>query len=171
MATLSELGFEIERRVIVFHKDTTMPDNSQLGFTGNPNNVIEGNTAGETLLYNSPSGTQFIDKSADPHVRYVKSQDFPGGIWEILSSSEQSLRTETEIFTLLEEDITKKYVTLLELPSEADNIKLSVQNAPTQHYGNDFAQDETFLKRITWESYGLDGFLEIGDKITITYTV
>lgn len=67
MATLESLAFELERRGIVFHRDVSLPDDSQLGYVGNPNNVINGNTAGETLLYNCPSGTFFIDKSKNPY--------------------------------------------------------------------------------------------------------
>ena len=81
MATLDGLGFEIERRIIVFHRDTTMPDDTQLGYIGNPNNAINGNTPGETLLFNSPSGTRYLDKSTYPHQRWDKVQDDGGGLW------------------------------------------------------------------------------------------
>ena len=48
--SLESLEFELPRRVILFHRDTEMPDQSLLGYTGDPNNAVEGNTPGETLL-------------------------------------------------------------------------------------------------------------------------
>lgn len=81
MATNAELGFELERRLILFHKDTSMPDATQLGYVGDPNNAINGHTDGETLLYNCPSGTRYLDKSVSPYERWVKVADTAGGTW------------------------------------------------------------------------------------------
>ena len=81
MADLASLGFEIERRNIVFHKDTTMPDGSQLAYIGDPNDAVNGHTSGETLLYNCPSGTRYLDKTYEPYDRWVKVSDSPGGVW------------------------------------------------------------------------------------------
>jgi hypothetical protein len=80
MATLSEMGFEIERRGIIFHRDTSMPDETQLGYSGNPNNVSNGNTPGESLLYNCPSGTTYINKGIMPYDIYDKVEDSAGGL-------------------------------------------------------------------------------------------
>lgn len=172
MPTLEGLGFEIERRVIIFHRDTTMPDDTQLGYTGDPNNVINGNTPGETLLYNSPSGTKYIDKGANPHVGYTKTQDTAGGTWvEDAGVAEGGGELfEAEVFTLDATDITNKYVQLTYVPADNSEISLLIGSAPVQEYGTDFKQDDTFSKRITWELLGLDGILEIGDIITINYT-
>jgi hypothetical protein len=68
MADINDLLFEIERRSIIFHRDTSMPDGSQLGYTGNPNYVDPGNSDGQFLLYHSPSGTHYLDKSVNPHI-------------------------------------------------------------------------------------------------------
>lgn len=65
MATVAENSFEIERRVILFKPTTTMPDNSLLGYDGNPNSVVNGNTPGETLVYNCPMGTMYIQSNGD----------------------------------------------------------------------------------------------------------
>ena len=67
MATLETLTFELERRSILFHKDTSMPDETQLGYNGDPNLAVNGNTDGETLIYNSPSGTRYLNKSVTPY--------------------------------------------------------------------------------------------------------
>ena len=59
MASAAENQFEIERRSILFKSTTSLPDESLLGFDANPNGAIEGNSAGEFLLYNSPIGTSY----------------------------------------------------------------------------------------------------------------
>lgn len=59
MATSEENWFEVERRVIMFKPTTTLPDATLLGYDGDPNNVINGNTQGETLLYNCPMNTRY----------------------------------------------------------------------------------------------------------------
>ena len=61
MATTDELLFEMQRRVILFNSGTTMPDNiNVLGYEGNPN-LANTSTSGQTLLYNSPRGTHYIE--------------------------------------------------------------------------------------------------------------
>jgi hypothetical protein len=60
MPTTDQLQFEMQRRVILFNSGTTMPDNSVLGYEGNPNYSSTA-TPGETLLYNSPRGTSYIE--------------------------------------------------------------------------------------------------------------
>jgi len=79
--SLAALEFELPRRLILFHSETEMPDESLLGYTGNPNNVNPANTPGETLIYNCPAGTLFLDKGVDPHVMWVKVQSQAGGQW------------------------------------------------------------------------------------------
>ena len=81
MPTLEDLGFELERRTIIFHKDTSMPDGSQLGYVGDPNNVIPSNSPGEALLFNCPSGTSYYDKTTSPYRKWEKVEDTPGGLW------------------------------------------------------------------------------------------
>jgi len=168
MATLDELGFEIERRAIVFHRDTTMPDDTQLGYTGDPNGVVNGGTPGETLLYNSPSGAQFLDKGQDPYVKWTKIQDVAGGLWvQAGAGGGGGEYVETEIFTLTATDIANASVQVANTPTD---IQLWIRNAPVQEAGSDYKQDDTFLETITWEGFALDGLLQEGDIITITYT-
>ena len=99
MATNEELGFEVERRLVLFHDTTSMPGGSQLGYQGDPNDAINGHTEGETLLYNCPSGTRYLDKTSVPYIRWVKVEDALGGIWERENSSATS--TGPEKTTLL----------------------------------------------------------------------
>jgi hypothetical protein len=81
MGLLEDLGFETERRGIVFHKGTSMPDASQLGYDGDPNLANPLVSDGEFLLHNCPSGTRYIQKNVSPHVFWKKAADSPGGIW------------------------------------------------------------------------------------------
>lgn len=81
MALIDDLLFEMERRSILFHRDTTMPDASQLGYTGDPNNAVPGNTDGEFLIHNSPSGTNYMDKGVSPYQKWTKVDDTAGGLW------------------------------------------------------------------------------------------
>ena len=60
MPTTDQLQFEMQRRVILFNSGTTMPDNSVLGYEGNPNYASTA-TPGQTLLYSSPRGTSYIE--------------------------------------------------------------------------------------------------------------
>ena len=171
MATLASLGFEIERRVIIFHRDTTLPDDTQLGYTGNPNDAINGNTNGETLLYNSPSGTQYLDKGLSIYERWTKVEDTPGGLWELVSGeSVANIIFEAESFELTPLQISNMYVQLTYQPLVPEDVEMTIKNAPVQYYGDDYKQDVTFLKRITWEGLELESSLSVGDKITITYT-
>lgn len=59
MPSTDELWFETQRRVVLFKEGTTMPDGSLLGYDGDPNNANT-STPGQTLLFNSPIGTLFI---------------------------------------------------------------------------------------------------------------
>ncbi len=171
MADINDLAFEMERRGVVFHRDTSMPDDSQLGYIGDPNACVAGNSDGEFLLYNSPSGTTYLDKTTSPYDSWTKIQDIPGGLWvEDGSGGSGGEYVEAEIFVLDAADISNRYVSLIYQPLTSDEINFSVKNAPSQFYGDDFRQDATFLKRITWETLELESILVIGDKITISYT-
>lgn len=61
MVTTESNSFEIERRIILFKPTTTLPDESTLGYDGDPNDVINGNTAGETLICNCPINTRYSE--------------------------------------------------------------------------------------------------------------
>jgi len=81
MAQIDDLQFEVQRRNILFSKDTTMPDLTQLGYDGDPNNADPLNSDGEFLLHYSPSGTSFIQKDVVPFQKWNKLSDDPGGQW------------------------------------------------------------------------------------------
>jgi hypothetical protein len=76
-----------------------------------------------------------------------------------------------ETFTLSSGDITNKYVTLAIQPSSPGRVTLSVRGAGGVHYGDDYQMDSGTPTRLTWDSLGLDGLLQVGDKLTATYDV
>lgn len=65
MATIENNAFEIERRCIQLKFNTNMPGGGTLGYDGNPNNVVNGNTDGETLVYNVAQGSTFLQSSGE----------------------------------------------------------------------------------------------------------
>lgn len=71
MATLDSLQFEMERRVILFNPNTSMPDDSQLGFNANPNTASStaDPLSGEFLIYNSPNSTRYAEFDASNNVK------------------------------------------------------------------------------------------------------
>ena len=63
------LQFEMQRRVILFRSTTTMPDGSTLGYNSDPNNAVNDNTPGETLLYNCPVGTRYQEDNGTQWIK------------------------------------------------------------------------------------------------------
>lgn len=63
MASIDGNAFEIERRQIQLKFNTNMPDETILGYDGDPNVVVNGNTAGESLIYNVAMGATFLQSS------------------------------------------------------------------------------------------------------------
>jgi hypothetical protein len=68
MGEFNKLSFEIENRVILLHKDTSLQDGNFVEYTGNPNNIniTQYNSEGERLIANAPAGTLYIDKTNSP---------------------------------------------------------------------------------------------------------
>jgi len=123
-------------------------------------------------VYQELAQRAVIPDIADPETILVKV-DSPGRLYEPRALSDiaggGSEVFEAETFTLTDTDIANKYVTLSSTPLDTSEIEFNIRNAPYQYYGNDFKQDEMYQKRITWELLNLDGVLQVGDKITISY--
>lgn len=90
MALIDDLLFETERRSILFHKDTSMPNATQLGYDDDPNNAVPTNSDGEFLLYNCPGGTRYMQKNVTPFALWKKVSDAAGGLWELESAGSGS---------------------------------------------------------------------------------
>lgn len=70
-------------------------------------------------------------------------------------------------FTLNEEDIINKYVTLIEPPLFPTNVSLLPIGGIPQINGVDFQIIEG--NKLSWEGLGLDNFLEINEMISIRH--
>jgi hypothetical protein len=123
-------------------------------------------------VYQELAQRAVIPEIAPPGTVLVKV-DSPGRLYEAKLLSEIAGGDEVyeaERFVLNETDIANKYVSLTNIPLNTSEISFYIQSAPHQAYGEDFKQDDVYNKRITWELLGLDGLLETGDIVTITYT-
>lgn len=72
-----------------------------------------------------------------------------------------------ETITLNGTDITNKYVTLAATPITASKTRLTVIGGPEQAYTADFTVS---TNQLSWSGLSLDGVLEAGDKLVITYS-
>lgn len=81
MGLLQDIAFETERRSILFHRNTSMPDGTQLTYDGDPNNANKDNSDGEFLLHYCPGGTRYLQKNVTPFQIWEKVADEVGGIW------------------------------------------------------------------------------------------
>lgn len=63
MADAVNNSFEIERRFIQLKYNTNMPDETILGYDGDPNSVTNGANGGETLIYNVAMGASFLQSN------------------------------------------------------------------------------------------------------------
>jgi hypothetical protein len=127
MGLLEDLAFETERRSILFHKDTTMPDNTQLGYDGDPNSANPVNSDGEFLLHYSPAGTNYCQKNTIPFSLWTKKSDNPGGIWEVAGAG--SAPTTPELLFIYNSDGTLAVEDLVyQSPSENRYVLKVIDN-------------------------------------------
>ncbi len=72
-----------------------------------------------------------------------------------------------DVFVLTSTDITNKYVTLSQTPNSLQDILLFPEGGILQTPGLDF----TLLSGnvLSWDGFGLDNFLEVGERITVSY--
>lgn len=92
-----------------------------------------------------------------------------GSTWAYVIASDSSGSTQYKpesVITLNGTDISNKFITLSEVPLNANKTRLFVESAPTQVYGIDFTVTGSTL---SWNGLGLDGVLEIGERIFVTY--
>lgn len=107
---------------------------------------LVGNTAGD------------VRATLDTSTLYV----WNGTTW--ISSSPNQYKVEK--FTLLNGDIINKYVTLAATPTTASLVRLVIINGLEQDYSTDFTVSGN---QVSWNGLGLDGVLEINEKIIVIY--
>lgn len=76
----------------------------------------------------------------------------------------------TQKITLTPQNISNKYVLLVSAPENALQTRLNIINGVEQNYGIDFeVTADNDGKTLSWASLGLDGVLQAGDTLIITY--
>ena len=79
--TTNDIWFETQRRAVLYKSTTVMPDNSLLGYDGDPSQADKDNSDGEQLLYYSAQGSMYMDSSGTVYLK----QTTPDG-WVVLGS-------------------------------------------------------------------------------------
>lgn len=71
-------------------------------------------------------------------------------------------------FELSSDEIADKKIVLTSVPAFPERVEFSVKGAPTLFFGDDYTivDDE-----LSWSGLGLDGLLEVGDKVKIRFLV
>jgi len=78
-----------------------------------------------------------------------------------------------EVLTLTSTDITNKYVDLAAAPKQVQSTVVQPEGGPVQFYTDDYTiiTDGSVIKRLNWSGLGMDGILEVGDKLRVLYEV
>jgi len=76
-----------------------------------------------------------------------------------------------EILTLSGTDITNKYIDLAAVPKIAGNVSLFVKGSGPQVYTDDYTviTNGSDIRRLNWDTLGLDGVLIAGNKLVVRY--
>lgn len=93
MATINDLLFELERRVILFTPETKMPDESALGYRGDPNDVSAGETDGQFLLYHCPVSTRYAHQDINGNLVQEWVKTTKPNVWGPLGSGGEDSST------------------------------------------------------------------------------
>jgi len=129
----------------------------------NINKIAEYN--GTTWTYTTPNDNwTLIRKSNDKAYTY----DGDTSSWIEVGGITQQEIDVVEEFTLTSTDITNKKVTLTYTPVNANYVRLDVIGGGAQDNGVDFSVNVT-TKELSWSGLGLDGILEAGDVLRVTY--
>jgi hypothetical protein len=126
--------------------------------------------AGGDLQVSAPFGvtsegtTELTFTSNDSTVVITTDED--GGVdFSVTATSGANFKPE-QVRTLDAGDISTKAIILNSIPANAAITQLFVAGAPMQVYGQDFTVTDDVL---SWDSLGLDGELQVGDKLVIMY--
>jgi len=125
-----------------------------------PKHQIESNFNGFQLRFENPDGTwgQWI----------VIHSGAGGG--DSISGNVGGSTLINEFFTLSSTDITNKYITLAYVPDIMSSIIMEISGAPQQLLNVDYEVSDSNSYRITWEGFGMENILEIGEKINMNYS-
>lgn len=129
MATLASLGFEMERRIIVFKPTTTMPDETQLTFNADPNTASSSAspTSGEFLIYHSPISTRFAQLDGSNNVKQEWWKQGTPNTWEMMGvNSDTSIGNIIQRLNTIDGSITIMDASIIDLYGKYDDIEASL---------------------------------------------
>lgn len=84
------------------------------------------------------------------------------GIWIFRVSS----IPKAKVYTITQEQIDSKRIILDMAPSIPEAVTFRFVNGTTQDYGEEYTIEGSIL---TWDGFSLDGFIEVGDIVSISY--
>jgi hypothetical protein len=99
----------------------------------------------------------------------IKLQNLPisSAVQSSLNAISDSIpESTTDVFTLSSLDISQKKVTLSKTPISSDSVKFIPDGGIEQRINIDYVLN---ANEILWDSLTLDGFLEEGEIVRITY--
>ena len=120
-------------------------------------------------LFPPTAATGTLAVAADTGILY----EFNGTAWVPIASNAAYTAALTPVvsnyaqyFTLSSTDITNKYITLSNTPTQPAQAQLTVLGGVLQIYGFDFTISGT---QLSWAGTDLDGFLAAGDELFVFY--
>jgi len=113
------------------------------------------------------SGTVDIGSSALPFAEGHFDTLYGDGsnLTNITAASTEA--SEVEYFTTTSGNISDKYVTLAHSAYATTEVSMDIIGGCAQEYGVDYTVSGA---QVSWSGLGLDGVLEVGDKIRVRYT-
>ena len=136
-------------------------------------------------LLNTPVDSQYVTLTIKHGISQINGEDFVvindtiswnglgldgflevGDVLIIEYSLIQTAGITIQTITLNSQQIANKYVTLLDAPANPSSVTLDIKGGIPQLFGEDFFVMGDML---TWNTLGLDGFLEVGDVLIIEY--
>jgi hypothetical protein len=136
-------------------------------------------------LLNAPIDPQYVTLTIKHGISQINGEDFivtddllswnglgldgfleAGDVLIIEYSLIQQSGITIQTITLNSQHIANKYVTLLNAPVNPSSVTLDIKGGISQLFGEDFFVMGDML---TWNTLGLDGFLEVGDVLIIEF--
>ena len=101
-----------------------------------------------------------LDLYIDLNSGYIYRKEI--GVWVFRVSTVP----QSKVYTITEEQISSKQIILDMAPIAPTSVSLRFLNGTAQVYGEQYIVQGSIL---SWDGYSLDGFIEVGDIISIGY--
>lgn len=171
LSLLYNFEFEInnDNRLIIKLGNGLYKDASGIHVDTDDNGITTNPKLGLTYLTSDwdIGGVNTITNIKNP----IQNMDVTNKQWveSHVENLEETLSFHKDTFIISALDLINKYITLTYEPISQVRINLSIIEAPPQFYDIDYRQDNSQLKRITWDGLGLDGNIAVDDKVIVIY--